>query len=88
MVLIDTSVWIDHFHKPIPKLLSLLETRQVLTHPFVIGELIAGHIPKRSQTISDLKLIPQSRMVPNEWVYHLIEKNKLFQLLDILTLLS
>jgi predicted nucleic acid-binding protein len=77
MVLVDTSVWIDHFHKPVSKLLDLLESRQVLIHPFILGELVAGQIPKRTQTISDLKLISQAQQVPNEWVYHFIEQHKL-----------
>ena len=78
MVLVDTSIWIDHFHKTNLDLLYLLESKQVLIHPFILGELVAGQIPKRAQTLADLKYIKEVRMVPNEWVLQLIEKQKLY----------
>ncbi|PKM38395.1 MAG: hypothetical protein CVV06_00710 [Gammaproteobacteria bacterium HGW-Gammaproteobacteria-10] len=44
-VLVDTSVWIDHFRKKEPALVGLLENGQVLGHPFVRGELALASSP-------------------------------------------
>ena len=44
MTLVDTSIWIDHFRSPDRRLASLLHDGQVLSHPFVIGELGLGPV--------------------------------------------
>ena len=46
MILVDTSVWIDHFRRPIPALVRELGDGSVVSHPFVIGELALGHLGK------------------------------------------
>jgi len=42
MILVDTSVWIDHFRSGVDALANVLESAKVMTHPFVIGELACG----------------------------------------------
>ena len=44
MILVDTSVWIDHFRRRGASLVHLLDAGLVLCHPFVIGELACGHL--------------------------------------------
>ena len=39
MILVDTSVWIDHLCSGDEDLVGLLNSTQVLSHPFVVGEL-------------------------------------------------
>jgi predicted nucleic acid-binding protein len=39
-VLVDTSVWVDHFRRPNAVLAELMVLDQVLTHPMVVGELV------------------------------------------------
>lgn len=46
-VLIDTSVWVEHFRRPLPALIQLLRVDDVLTHPLVILELTCGTPPNR-----------------------------------------
>ena len=58
MILIDTSVWVDHFHGRQHQLVAALEQEQIVTHPFVIGELACGNIRARSETLSMLKRLP------------------------------
>ena len=61
-VLVDTSVWIDHFRHHNEALKSLLHQDLVLTHPLVIGEIACGTPPApRKQTLSDLGLLPVAR---------------------------
>jgi len=37
MILVDTSVWVDHLRAGEPALAVALEQGAVLTHPFVVG---------------------------------------------------
>lgn len=58
MILVDTSVWIDHFRRENAKLASLLGAMRVVVHPFVIGELALGSLRNRRQIISHLVDLP------------------------------
>ncbi len=56
-VLVDTSVWIDHFRNRNEALVNLLNQDLALTHPMVIGEIACGTPPApRTQTLGDLGL--------------------------------
>ena len=39
MILVDTSVWIDHLHDSEPTLNDVLARDEVVCHPLVIQEL-------------------------------------------------
>ena len=60
MILVDTSVWIDHLHVSEPALVKALETDQVAVHPFVIGELALGSIANREEVLA---LLSRLRLV-------------------------
>jgi predicted nucleic acid-binding protein len=57
-VLVDTSVWIDHFRRAEPVLASMLEEGTVECHPFVIGELACGHLRARDEILGLLEALP------------------------------
>ncbi len=57
-VLVDTSVWIDHFHRANPQLQTLLLSGQVWTHTVIIGELAAGRLAKRTEILTLLQKLP------------------------------
>ena len=80
-VLVDTSVWVDHFRRPNAVLADLMVLDQVLTHPFVVGELACGTPPApRLRTLSDMALLlPANQAAPDE-VRDFIEREKLFGL--------
>ena len=77
MVLVDTSVWIGHFVKINPTLSKLLETTEVYSHPFIIGELACGRLQKRTEILQLLKTLPQTVVVENEEILTFIENHKL-----------
>ncbi|MGH8146006.1 MAG: type II toxin-antitoxin system VapC family toxin [Rhodanobacteraceae bacterium] len=54
MILVDTSVWIDHFRRRDASLVHLLDASLVLCHPFVIGELACGHMRGRTGILDAL----------------------------------
>ena len=60
MILVDTSVWIDHLRFGDVELTRLLNTGQVLTHQFVIGELALGSLQNRNIILTTLQNLPQA----------------------------
>ncbi|MFN0167599.1 MAG: type II toxin-antitoxin system VapC family toxin [Bryobacteraceae bacterium] len=58
MILADTSVWIGHLRKKNPSFAEELDVGQVLTHPFVIGELACGNLRNRERILADLLELP------------------------------
>ena len=80
-VLVDTSVWSDHFRKPNTVLAGLVVLDQVLTHPMVVGELACGTPPEpRLRTLADMELLLSAILATPEEVRALIEREKLFGL--------
>ncbi len=77
MVLVDTSVWIDHFRNGNDHLVYLLNEGEVVIHPFIIGELASGNIKNRIQILSLLHDLPQSVFVNHEEILLFIENHKL-----------
>lgn len=79
-VLVDTSVWVQHFKYGIPQLVQLLERDLVMIHPMVLLELACGTPPKRVQTLSDLSLLSQCEQATFAEVANWIEKEQLYGL--------
>ncbi len=77
MILVDTSVWIDHLHKGIPRLADALESQEVLTHPFVIGELACGELKKRREVLDLMAVLPSSILATEEEALRFIESHRL-----------
>jgi predicted nucleic acid-binding protein len=80
-VLVDTSVWSDHFRRQNLVLAELVALDQVLTHPMIVGELACGTPPEpRLRTLEDIAtLLPANQATADE-VRDLIEREKLFGL--------
>jgi hypothetical protein len=76
MILVDTSVWVDHFRDSDPVLTKLLHAEEVLTHPFVIGELAMGSQPKRN-FIGLLFRLNEAVKATDEEVLHFVARHKL-----------
>jgi predicted nucleic acid-binding protein len=77
MILVDTSVWIDHLRQRNDRLKTLLETGQVIVHPFIVGELALGNLRQRDVVISSLLDLPQAVSVANEEVLGFIARHAL-----------
>lgn len=58
-VLVDTSIWIDHLHRPEPHLVRLLEEGAVVIHPMVLGELALGTLRDRENVLRLLGDLPE-----------------------------
>ena len=74
MVLIDTSVWVEHFRKGEIRLGALLNDSRVSCHPFIVGELACGNFRNRSEILSFLGTLPMAISAEHEEVMRFIEK--------------
>lgn len=77
MILVDTSVWVEHFRKRVAGLETLLNEGQVVCHPFIVGELACGNLKNRSRILSLLNTLPMAHIAENEEVMHFIERYRL-----------
>ena len=77
MILVDTSVWIDHFRRGDAILSGLLNGGRVLMHPFVLGELALGGAGARAGVLADLGHLPLARVAGDEEVLYFIAANGL-----------
>lgn len=77
MILVDTSVWVDHLRYGDDGLATLLINSQVLMHPFVVGELACGNLRQRTEVLSLLKDLPQASVAHDEKVLFYIERREL-----------
>ena len=78
MILVDTSVWVDHLRRGHPRLREALLEGQVVTHPFVIGELACGNLRQREEVLGLLRALPQVPVAEHTEVLQLVERRKLF----------
>ncbi len=77
MVLVDTSVWVEHFRRGMNELEALLNDGQVVCHPFIVGELACGNLRNRAQILSLLATLPSSHLPEHEEVMHFIDQYRL-----------
>jgi len=77
MILVDTSIWIDHLRAKNDDLSALLNEGRIYMHPFILGELSCGHLKNRSMTLSLLAALPMLKVARDEEILHLIESRKL-----------
>ncbi len=80
MVLVDTSIWIDHLNDGNKKLTALLNDGEAAIHPYVIGELACGNLKNRKEIISLLHALPHLDKASDDEVLFFIEKHKLMGL--------
>ncbi|QDQ27494.1 VapC toxin family PIN domain ribonuclease [Chitinimonas arctica] len=79
-VLVDTSVWVDHFRLRNDILANLLELDLVMAHPLIVGEVACGTPPNRTQVVSDLAGLQQTHLASIREVVDFIERERLFGL--------
>ncbi|SFV35314.1 hypothetical protein SAMN05216456_2119 [Devosia crocina] len=78
MILADTSVWTNHWVVTDLGFARLLVERQILMHPFVLGELAMGSLKNRRSTLAGLRDLHVVPTAPDEDVLMLVEAHSLF----------
>jgi predicted nucleic acid-binding protein len=77
VILVDTSVWVDHLRRGNDVLASLLEAGEVACHPFVVGELACGDIRNRAEVLALLASLPSLPKAEDEEMLGFIERHRL-----------
>ncbi|MDR1934907.1 MAG: type II toxin-antitoxin system VapC family toxin [Candidatus Accumulibacter sp.] len=78
-VLVDTSVWVDHFRHGNAALVELMTHDAVLIHPFVLTELACGTPPApRQRTLGDLARLCPAQVASQIEVRTFIERERLY----------
>ena len=78
MILVDTTVWVDHLRASDKRLAGLLEGGLVVTHPFVIGEIALGHLSPRDEVLRLLANLPTAIVATDGEILEFIDTHKLF----------
>jgi len=77
VILVDTSIWVDHLRSADPALAGLLGTGSVLVHPFVIGELALGVLQQRKVILGALRNLPSATTATDDEVLRFIDDESL-----------
>ena len=77
MIILDTSVWIDHLRNREEEVEFLLKRQQILVHPFVIGEIALGSMPHYDLVLQSLSELPQATVASNLETLFLIKQHSL-----------
>ena len=77
MMLVDTSVWIDHLRRGDAELVDALRAGQVGVHPFVVGELACGNLHSRAEVLGLLRALPPLPVVTDREALFFIDKQML-----------
>ena len=77
MILVDTSVWVEHLRSGTIGLEALLSDGQVVCHPFIIGELACGNLKNRTEILSLLQDLPMASCADDDEVLQFIDDHEL-----------
>lgn len=77
MILVDSSVWVDHLRRGDARLRALLENARVLAHPFVVGEIACGSLADRALVLELLRDLPMAAVADNEEVLLFVDRHRL-----------
>ncbi len=78
MILVDTSVWLDHLNKGLPAMSRLLERNEVAMHPFVAGEIAMGRWKLREITLNQLGQLPRVMNARHDEVMRFVDEEQLY----------
>lgn len=74
MLLVDTSVWVEHLRSGDPRLAKALERGEVLVHPFVLGEIALGNLSQRDAVLGALGNLPRPTTATDAEVMSFIDQ--------------
>jgi hypothetical protein len=77
MILVDTSIWIEHGRRRHGTLAAWLAEGLVLGHPFVQGELACGQMPRRAEVLALVEQLPPATVVADHEMLHFVDRHRL-----------
>ena len=73
MIVVDSSVWIDHLRVRNERLVARLEGAEVLGHPWILGELALGNLTSRAEFLAAMSRLPQATLASAEEILTAID---------------
>lgn len=80
MILVDSSIWVDHLRSNNARLATLLQQDRVLCHPYIIAELALGSLKNRRMILQLLHDLPQAPKMDDTEMIAFIERRALHSL--------
>jgi len=77
LILVDTSVWVDHLRNPETTLEQLIRANLVIGHPYVTGEVAVGDIRDWHETVTGLQELRQAQIATETEFLALVAQEKL-----------
>jgi predicted nucleic acid-binding protein len=77
VILVDSSVWIEHLRRGEPALERALDSALVLCHPFVIGELACGSLRQRAKVLGALRVMPSAPAATQDEALAFVDRHRL-----------
>ena len=77
MIVADTSVWIDHLRRGVPRLTQALERGEIAVHPFVIGEIACGNLRNRGEILARLRRLSSAPVATDAEALEFLERRRL-----------
>lgn len=77
ILLVDTSIWVDHFRARNSILEEALEDGLVITHEFVIGELACGLMQDRDEVLRTFESLPRASILSHSEFLYFLNANTL-----------
>jgi predicted nucleic acid-binding protein len=78
VILVDTSIWVDHLRKGDRIMQRLLDEGRVLSHPLVIGELAMGDLHPRQAILKFLHTLPPATTADHAEALRFVSQHKLY----------
>jgi predicted nucleic acid-binding protein len=78
LILVDTSVWVDHLRRGDARLRDLLDNASVLVHPFVLGEIACGSLSDRALVLELLHDLPMTSVAEADEVLRFIDRHRIY----------
>lgn len=80
MILVDTSIWIDHFRYGDAELRKIITDDRLLCHPFVVGELALGSLRERDAVLAFLAAQREAMIATHAEVMTIIDRHSIFSM--------
>jgi predicted nucleic acid-binding protein len=80
VILVDSSIWIDHFRHGDSELTKIIGNDQLLCHPFVVGELALGSLRDRDAVIAFLAAQREAVVATHAEAMTVIDRYSIFSM--------
>jgi len=80
LILVDTSIWVEHLRRREAALEASLSAGHVLMHPFIVGEIACGNLRHRAEVLALMRELPQTPVAAEGEVLQFIERRRLMGL--------